>query len=261
MSDISLVTTPAVRSASYHWALTGIFAAMHLIISFIPFTVPVGAEGQITFGLVSAPTIGFLLGPFFGTIAVLIGSTIAILVDPLVGVLGFFTPLATAAGALAAGSIRKGKPEIVLIIYVPAMYLFILGPVGSQAFGYLWFNIVTLVMLLLFMTPRVSSHLMEGLGFKLSRPAVDAFAVWLLSLCSVMADQIVGTTIASYYFPALGILDADSLAWVLNNLLIFVYPLERLVGSFIVAFLVFALGKTLAKSYFNFPVLPGLSDE
>ncbi|MFW9843899.1 MAG: hypothetical protein ACFFEV_04935, partial [Candidatus Thorarchaeota archaeon] len=93
-------------SKAYPWALTGIFAAVHLVITLIPFSLSVGGGGEISYGLVSAPIIGFLLGPFFGVLAVVIGSLIAMSINPLIAILGPLTVLATAAGAYAAGAMR-----------------------------------------------------------------------------------------------------------------------------------------------------------
>ncbi|MBE0526428.1 MAG: hypothetical protein IH631_05760, partial [Candidatus Thorarchaeota archaeon] len=79
------------RSISYPWALTGIFGAVHFVITLIPFNIALGGGGEISFGLVSAPIIGFLLGPFFGVISVLIGSLLAIFINPGIAILGPLT--------------------------------------------------------------------------------------------------------------------------------------------------------------------------
>ena len=64
------------KSVAYPWALTGIFGAFHLVLTFIPYSVLGMGGGFLTWGMVSAPIVGFLLGPFYGTIAVLAGSLI-----------------------------------------------------------------------------------------------------------------------------------------------------------------------------------------
>jgi hypothetical protein len=98
------------QSKTYSWALTGIFSAIHFDITIIPFSLAIGVQGVISLGMISGPLVGFLLGPFYGTIAVLIGSILAMFANPLLAVLGPFTPIATASGALAAGLFRTGKP-------------------------------------------------------------------------------------------------------------------------------------------------------
>jgi len=46
-------------------ALLGIFTALHLVITLIPYSISLGGGAAISFGLVSAPILGFLLGPFY----------------------------------------------------------------------------------------------------------------------------------------------------------------------------------------------------
>ncbi|MFW9800730.1 MAG: hypothetical protein ACFFD9_09855, partial [Candidatus Thorarchaeota archaeon] len=94
------------RSGAYPWALTGIFAAVHLVITLIPYSLSVSGTGVISFGMISASIVGYLLGPFFGTVSVLIGSYLGIFINPEVALLGLTTPIATATGALAAGLLR-----------------------------------------------------------------------------------------------------------------------------------------------------------
>ena len=59
------------RSGAYPWALVGVFAAVQLVMTAFPITFAIGVGGILSLGLVAAPIIGYLLGPFFGTISVL----------------------------------------------------------------------------------------------------------------------------------------------------------------------------------------------
>ena len=91
------------RSVAYPWALTGIFGAFHLVLTFLPFTVLGMGGGFLTWGMISAAIVGFLLGPFYGTVAVLVGSFIGTGVFNLGGILGPIVPvLAPTVGAFAA---------------------------------------------------------------------------------------------------------------------------------------------------------------
>ncbi len=44
-------------------ALIAVFAALHTILSSLPYTITIGVGGSITLGVVSAPLIGIILGP------------------------------------------------------------------------------------------------------------------------------------------------------------------------------------------------------
>ena len=133
------------NSMAYPWALTGIFAAVHLVITLIPFTIAIGGGGSISFGMVSAPIIGFLLGPFFGVIAVVIGSILAMFINSSIAILGPFTVLATAAGAFAAGAMRTKIRITVPIIFIVAFGIYLASPVGVAVPLFIWFHLIVFV--------------------------------------------------------------------------------------------------------------------
>ncbi|MGY5861959.1 MAG: hypothetical protein RTU09_06255 [Candidatus Thorarchaeota archaeon] len=249
------------RSVAYPWALTGVFGAVHLVVTIIPYSLSIGGGGVISFGLVSGAIIGFLLGPFFGTIAVLIGSLAGGFVNPSIALFGLLTPLAPAAGAFVAGSFRmKGSRiksvALVLIVYILVFDLFILGPIGSFALGYLWLHIIAAMLVLLFLVPCVGPQLSDALHLEPdSGQSLNFFAIWLVSFIAVMADHLVGSTIASYVYSA-G-MDPEALALLFMSAA-FVYPWERLLASVITAAVLFATSISLAKTFFDLPTLPGI---
>ena len=240
------------RSQAYPWALTGIFAAVHLVITLIPMNLSIAGEGSITFGLMSSPIVGYLLGPFFGTIAVIIGSILAIFFNPSVGVLGFFTPIATGAGAFSAGMIRIKKPWIVPLLYIVSMIVFLSSPIGLLAPEYIWFHIVTLVLSLLFIMPKLKEKLGDEVQFSKS---MSTRSIWLLSIVSVTLDQAIGGAIGAFYLLAAFSLEPAVLAG-LFKLSIFVYPIERLIGSIVVAWLLTSIGESVSSGYFRLPATP-----
>ncbi len=240
------------RSSAYPWALTGIFAAVHFVITLIPFNLSVGG-GEISFGLVSAPIIGFLLGPFFGVIAVLIGSLLALFVNPLIAILGPFTIIATAAGAFAAGAMRTRIRISIPIIFLLAMAIYLISPVGVLVPAFIWFHFVAFLISLLFVIPRISSRLIEPLKLNLNTDRRIRFvSIWLFCLVAVTLDQAVGSAIGGWYFVLLGA-DVAFMAGFFE-LAIVLYAFERLVGSILVAFVVFALAEVLSRADYGLPL-------
>ena len=235
-------------------ALLGIFAAVHLVITLIPFTISFGGGAAISFGLVSAPILGFLLGPFYGVIAVLIGSAIAISLNQALAVIGPFTILATAAGAFGAGAFRTNLRYSVPLLFGINMALYLLSPIGALVPMFIWFHFVILLLSLLFVIPGISSKLTEYLGFVHSSSRIPKlFSIWVLSVISVTLDQATGSALGPYYFVwGLG-LPAPTIA-VYFDLAVFVYPIERLLGSIIVAVILLALGEALSRTDFGLPL-------
>jgi hypothetical protein len=242
------------RSLAYPWALTGIFAAVHLVITLIPYSIGVGGGGEISFGLVSAPIVGFLLGPFFGVIATVIGSIIAMFINPGIALIGPFTVIATAAGAYAAGAIRTKLRVTIPALYLVAMGLFLVSPIGLLVPQFLLFHFIVFLLSLIFFVPDFSKMLMEPLKLERSFNRPSGFAsLWLLSIVAVTLDNVVGSAMGAYYFIAAFSMDPAALAG-LFALGIPVIPVERLLGSFIVALLLAALAEVLARANFGLPL-------
>ena len=235
-------------------ALLGIFAAVHLVITLIPFSISVGGGATISFGLVSAPIMGFLLGPFFGVWAVLIGSAIAISLNPTLAVIGPFTILATAAGAFGAGAFRTELRYIMPLFFGINIALYLFGPIGSLVPMFVWFHLIMFLVSFLFVIPGISPKLIEQLGFVHStNRASKLFSIWILSLVSVTLDQATGSVLGAYYFVSVLGLPAATIA-VYFDLAVFVYPIERLLGSIIVAVILLALGETISRTDFGLPL-------
>ncbi|MHA2068521.1 MAG: hypothetical protein ACXABY_29515 [Candidatus Thorarchaeota archaeon] len=243
------------RSGAYPWALVGIFAAVQLVMTAFPFTFAFGGGGFLSLGLVAAPIIGYLLGPFFGTISVLIGSFLGVSINVALHPLALFTPIAPAASALVAGSLRVKKPIVVPLVYVAAMAIFLVSPIAGLSYTFLWFHIIALILSFLFLIPLFREKLENGLEMDANVGyGIAVVSIWLLSLISVLADQLVGSTIGAFYFLTLG-LDVPTLAGFYTGV-IFIYPIERTLASIIAAFVIVALAKFLARTYFDLPTTP-----
>jgi len=243
------------RSGAYPWALVGIFAAVQLVMTYFPFTFAIGGGGILSLGLVSAPIIGYLLGPFFGTISVLIGSFLGVALNVAAHPLAMFTPIAPAASALVAGSLRVKKPIVVPIVYIAAIAIFLVSPIAGLSYTFLWFHLIALILSLLFLMPLFKNKLAGGLELNENMGyGIGVVSIWLLSLIAVLADQLVGSTIGAFYFLTLG-MDVPTLAGFYTTV-IFIYPIERTLASIIAAFVIVALAKFLAKTYFDLPTTP-----
>ncbi len=240
------------RSSAYPWALTGIFGAIHLIITLIPFNISIGG-GEISFGLVSAPIMGFLLGPFYGVIAVILGSVIALFINPLIAVLGPFTILATAAGAFAAGAMRTRDRVGIPILFIVAMGTYLTSPIGRAFPFYIWFHLTAFLISLLFIIPRFSTKLIKPIKLDIESERWKRFvSIWLFSLVSVTLDQAVGSSIGGWYFVLIG--SEFELILGYFELVVFLYAFERILGSIVVALIIFALAEVLSKMHYSLPL-------
>ena len=240
------------RSGAYPWALTGIFAAVHLVITLIPFSLSVSGTGAISFGMISASIVGYLLGPFFGTISVLIGSYLGIFINTEIALLGIATPIATAAGALAAGLLRVRKPIFIPIIYVAAMILYLISPIGLLVPELLWFHVIVFILSFLFLVPKISESIFDELEMK---KTITARALFLFALVAVTLDQIVGSAIGTYYLVFVAGFDVSLVStWYVAA--VFIYPVERILGSIIIVFILKALVESLSTAYFDLPTIP-----
>ncbi|MFW9809960.1 MAG: hypothetical protein ACFFE6_11350 [Candidatus Thorarchaeota archaeon] len=242
------------QSKAYPWALTGIFAAVHLIITLIPYNIAIGGEGAISFGLISAPIVGFLLGPFFGVISVLIGSEIAMLMFPSLALIGPFTAIATAFGAFGAGALRTKWRFSVPVAYLIFMGVFIIGPIGLLLPQFLIFQVIVFLLSLVFVIPKVSKLFLEP--FRRRRDfnrAFGLFSIWLLSIVAVTLDHVFGLALGVFWFNIALAVDPTTIAvWFAPALLII--PIERIVGSVIVALILAALIEVLVRNDFNLPL-------
>jgi hypothetical protein len=243
------------KTGAYPWALVGIFAAVQLVMTIFPMTFAIGTGGALTLGLIAAPIIGYLLGPIYGIISVFIGSFLGVAIDVAVHPLLWLTPIAPTISAFIAGALRVRKALIVPLVYIIAIALFMISPIGLLSYYFLWFHIIAFLMSFLFLIPKIRTLMLDGLdGTKGTKPYVGFFAIWIFSLIAVLGDQLVGSAVGSFLFVALGTDAATVAGW--YTFIIFIYPVERLLASIAAAFVIFALSMTLAKSLLPLPTQP-----
>jgi hypothetical protein len=262
------------KSTTYPWALTAIFAAFHLVLTFIPFSILGMGGGALTWGMVSAGIVGFLLGPFFGTISVLIGSLIGTGIFNLGGILGPIVPvLAPTAGAFAAGCLRTARVKELLLIFVIAVVLFFISPIGTLAFttitlgsfiipiSFIWLHLITLLIIVILLIPRLANTLSDAVSFDKNRNVkLMPIAVLLFSFITLMTDHIVGNAASIYWLHYVALYDVPTLVgyWIPIT---FVYPVERLLATVILAIIVIAAGEAIVQTGLDLPVSPWESRE
>ncbi|MHA2602199.1 MAG: hypothetical protein AM324_008735 [Candidatus Thorarchaeota archaeon SMTZ1-83] len=248
------------------WALSCIFAALQMVIVLFPATLPIGGTGgYFSIDLVSAPFIGYLLGPLYGTVSVLLGTFIAFVVDPsAAGVLGtiasfipafpwvgaFIAGIVPATSAFVAGRIRTGRYRAVPLVFILLIVFFLLTPVGPLALSFLWLHIVALVLSVLILVPRFKKHLESGLSLSDDASVyVGAITIWLLVFISVVADHLVASVMRAYLFFAV----PPTLVLDIYTAVIIIYPIERIIASLIGGFIIVLLATTLTRANLHLP--------
>jgi len=233
-----------------------------MVIMLFPATLPIdGTGGYFSLDLVSAPVIGYLLGPFYGTVSVFLGTFIAVVVDPsaagMMGVFGLLGALLAgippATSAIVAGLIRKGRHRVVPLIFIVTIGLFLITFVGLLSFSFLWLHIIALSLSFLFLIPQLKKHLENGLnltaGTSYSRVAVS---IWLLVFISVMADHIVASVMRAYLVLAA----PATVVSIIYTLVIFIYPIERILASIAGGFVTFLIAIAITRKNLYLPTRP-----
>ncbi|MHA1770232.1 MAG: hypothetical protein ACTSYL_01755 [Candidatus Thorarchaeota archaeon] len=232
-----------MNSLASQTALVGIFAAFHVVVTIMPFSVALGTQGSISMGIVSAPIIGFLLGPYLGTIAVLIGAFLGITLNPTVAVMGLLTPIATSMGAFAAGALTTGREKFVLPVFIAGMIMYIASPIGLASLGFLWLHVITLALLSLYQVPLVSTRVRAAIEMP-DNFLQQVGAVGLVAFMATMTNHIVGSTIAAFYFVYIGGSPAGPMAGIFL-VIAFVYPLERAVATILITLITTSVLKAI----------------
>jgi hypothetical protein len=214
-------------------ALIAVFAALHTVLSSLPFTITIGVSGSITLGVVSAPLIGILLGPMSGGIAVLIGSIIAMFINPAGAVFGAISFLPATIGAFSAGFTILKKGYISAVMITVSLLFFYLHPSGLEAMLYPFMHIIAIFVALAFSTKlAVWSTEMSNIK-KLS------IGIPIAAFVGTLTDHLLGSSLAIWMF------DLPAEVW---NSIIFIYPVERIVAVVITVAIAIPLYYSLRKS-------------
>ncbi|NWF95468.1 MAG: hypothetical protein HXY34_04960 [Candidatus Thorarchaeota archaeon] len=225
-----------VMHNTLNWTLTGIFAAVHAVLTYLPYSITLGATGMISMGVISGPLIGCLLGPFFGSVAVMIGSVVGVVIQPSDIIIRILTPLASTTGACCAGMIRTGQIKPVPIFYGLAMALFVVVTGGPRALPFLWFHGIALTLI------SFAALLQTRADVEVSRDdrITPILMLWVMAFTAVMLDQLVGSVTFAALAQLMGIFDTEAIATIFLAVLL-IYPLERGIASVMVALLAGAL--------------------
>ncbi len=237
--------TNSIQSNTFYWALTGIFGALHLVMTMVPLFVLSGGSGFISMGLVSSIVIGFILGPFYGTIAVLMGSVLGVSIFNIGGILGPIIPVvAPVAGALIAGCLKIGQPRIVFVVYVLGLIAFLMSPIGFTATVYIWMHTIATVLVLLLMFKKSSGWLNSRVEFKKDDIEGSILPVLLISFIALLGDSLIGGALAAYWFiHIVGFSVGDLSTWYIGATIL--YPLERIAATVVGTAVIIALMRAL----------------
>jgi len=243
--------TNSIQSNTFYWALTGIFGALHLVVTMVPLFVLSGGSGFISMGLVSSIVIGFVLGPIYGTIAVLLGSVLGVSIFNIGGILGPVIPvIAPAAGALIAGCLKIGRPRIVFSIFVLGIVAFLMSPIGLSAIVYIWMHTIAAVLVLLLMFKKSSGWLNSRIEFKKDDIERNILPVLLVSFIALLGDSLIGGAIAAYWFVnILSFSVGDVSIWYIGATIL--YPLERIAVTVVVTAVIIALMRALRGTHLS----------
>jgi len=216
-------------------ALIAVFAALHTILSSLPYTITIGVGGSITLGVVSAPLIGIILGPLSGGISVLIGSIIGMFINPAGAIFGALSFLPATLGAFSAGFTIAKRGYISAAMILASILLFYSHPFGREAMFYPFLHIIALIVALAFST-RLAVWSTE-----LSNIKRLGLGVTVAAFVGTLTDHIFGSGLAIWYFNP-GLIPE---IW---NSIIFIYPVERIVAVIITVAIALPLYYSLRKS-------------
>jgi len=211
-----------------------VFAALHVILSVLPFTITIGVSGQITLGVLSGPLIGILLGPYFGGLTVFIGSIVGMFLNPAGAIFGPLSLLPPVLGAVGAGFIRIKRGYISGALIALFVLIFYINPVGREVLTYPWFHLIAMVIAF---SPVAY---FAGSSFKSSKSAKHLTIGMLTAIfVGTLTDHICGSAIAIWYYTI------PPEIW---GSITFIYPVERIVAVIIIYFIATPLYYSLRKA-------------
>ena len=229
-------------------ALIACFAALYVIISFIPVSpFPlIGGEGRIDASTVISLVTGLLLGPLLGGLAVLIGGIITPFVVPYMLALGPYTFIPHVAAATCAGALKNGKQPLCGLPYLFSFIFFAffpnIGPFWTWPLM-LWFHVIALII----MTSPLQNWATKNLASQNSTFISAGVAVTFLT--STVFSQAVGSIV----FEILKLVSWNPEYWrvMVWQPLTFIYPAERLIITIIATVIVVPIIRALRVQGFK----------
>ncbi len=213
-------------------ALVAVFAALQAVLGYLPYSITVGVSGSITLGVVGGPLIGIILGPFLGGLAVLIGSLVSVFINPSGAIFGVLTVLPPTLAAIGAGFTMEKKGYIPGTIILGSILVFYAHPFGLEAPFYPWLHVIAIIVAFIFSTRIAVWDSNSGIN-KLS------IGVPIAAFVGTLTDHMFGSALGIWYFN----LPPD-----LWNVIMFVYPLERIVAVILISLVGIPLLYSLRKS-------------
>lgn len=214
-------------------SVIAVFAALHTVLSSLPYTITIGVSGSITLGVISAPLIGILLGPISGGIAVTIGSIIAMFINPAGAVFGALSFLPPTFGAFSAGFTIKKMGYISAAMILSSILIFYIHPNGLEASLYPFLHIIALFFGITFST-RLAIWSIETSNMKRI-----GIGIPIAAFVGTLTDHMFGSSLAIWIF------DLPAPIW---NSIIFIYPIERMVAVIITTAIAVPLFYSLRRS-------------
>lgn len=205
-------------------ALTGVFASLYAVLSFIPLFPVIGAVGKsFTVALIIAPLVGLIIGPYRGALAASIGGFIAWSITQS-GPFFSLSFVPGAATAMCSGVLYKDRWKAFAVLYSALLLAYgfypTIGPMWLYPY-YIWFHTLGLIVLTsqtMLKTFKTRSN--HGFMLELS------FKVGVISFIATLFGHVVGGILfEAIYFPTF-LPNVDSWRTLWQNL-IFIYPLER----------------------------------
>jgi len=202
-------------------ALIVCFTALYAVFSYFPiFRIFGMPSNAITAAAITAPIIGFLLGPYMGPLSAALGGLIALFA-------GSFFPPSFVSGivtALCAGLLVKGKRKLCALVYLLFLLTFGFYPFNGPAWLFplsMWFQVIGFLILISPLGSKAEKCIKSNRRSKLM------LAFFATSLVSTLAGQISGslayTILFTIFFPLSG---SWTVQWQGLTLL---YPVERMI--------------------------------
>jgi len=227
-------------------ALIAVFAPWYTIFTFWPLFPVIGASGSfITMAVIMAPLIGIILGPYLGVLSVAVGGIIGLSLGQIGGPFGPLSFVPHAAATFCSGMLFNGKRMICAVTYTLLLIVFALYPTVGPAWTYPYFIWMQIVGLIILVSPLQSKAVEQIHGH--TKPIGLTFGVGIVSLTAALFGHIVGDVMfEAIYWPTLiPSVDEWKTTW---QLLVWVYPLERVMIAITAALIGTALIKAL-KAY------------
>ncbi|MEW6624005.1 MAG: ECF transporter S component [Bacillota bacterium] len=184
-----VVGSSPVHVKKVHPAVIAVWAAFIAITGLLP-VIPVIGTGA-TFSLADAAVVlaGVMFGPVFGTLSAAIGSFIGQLIAPHSAVFGVLSFIPSTLVAFTAGLLMLRKWNYVMGIFILAIIVWLLFPLGREA----WFQITHWIITLIIVYPAGR----WGMSFIKSGDIKKMYiGVFLISFVGCMAAHALGCIMA-----------------------------------------------------------------